>query len=329
MFGKKVHCLGADKINQVSKIQGATIEYCYGDEITTWNQEVWEMLKSRLRCENSCFDGTCNPKGPDHWLKKFIDSDADVFLQSYTIFDNPFLPDKFVKELCKEYAGTVYYDRFILGLWALAEGLLYKFFADNQEPYLFDEPDLYDDNGKFKKPFTKITIGVDFGGNKSRTTFVATGFIGGYKELVILEEDSLPICTEINAKQITDKFVEFVRMVFDKYGYIEWSFGDNASSTMIYTLMSAVKEYRLPTKVAGCEKDKILNRVQTIGSLLNTGRLRINRRCTSIRNSLSILRWADDKEDEVEDKNVDSCNDWFDSFSYSFTKWIALINLNR
>lgn len=327
LFGKKVYCLGADKVNQVSKIQGATIEYCYGDEITTWNQEVFEMLKSRLRCENSCFDGTCNPKGPDHWLKAFLESDADVYLQEYTIFDNPFLPEDFVRELCKEYAGTVYYDRFILGKWALAEGLLYKFFADKPEPYLFSEPDLFE-NGKLKKPFSKITVGIDFGGNKSRTTFVATGFVDGYKQLMLLDSDSLPICTEINAKQITDKFIEFVRRMQKRYGFVEYTFGDNASSTMVYTLMAAADENNLNTTVGGCDKDTILNRVRTIGSLLNTGRLLINRKCTDMINALSTLRWADDKEDEVEDKNVNSCNDWFDAFSYSFTPWIDAINLN-
>ena len=73
LFGKKCYCMGADKVNQVARIQGATIEYCYGDEITTWSQEVFEMLKSRLRTPRSCFDGTCNPADPEHWLKKFID----------------------------------------------------------------------------------------------------------------------------------------------------------------------------------------------------------------------------------------------------------------
>ena len=43
-FGIKAYCLGADKVNQVSKIQGATIEYAYGDEVTTWNREVFELL---------------------------------------------------------------------------------------------------------------------------------------------------------------------------------------------------------------------------------------------------------------------------------------------
>lgn len=128
IFGKKCYALGADKINQVSKLQGAAFEYCYGDEITTWHEDVFQMLKSRLSCPNSCFDGTCNPESPMHWFKKFLESDADIYQQAYTIDDNPFLDPTFVENLKNEYSGTVYYDRFILGKWALASGLVYPMF---------------------------------------------------------------------------------------------------------------------------------------------------------------------------------------------------------
>ena len=65
------------------------------------------MLKSRLSCPHSHFDGTCNPDNPQHWFKRFLDSDADIYCQAYTIDDNPTLPPEFVAQLKKEYAGTV------------------------------------------------------------------------------------------------------------------------------------------------------------------------------------------------------------------------------
>ena len=73
--GVPVYCLGAEKVNQVNKIQGSSIKYCYGDEIAKWNKEVFTMLASRLDKEYSKFDGACNPEYPSHWLKKFIDRD--------------------------------------------------------------------------------------------------------------------------------------------------------------------------------------------------------------------------------------------------------------
>ena len=88
--GEDVYCLGAEKVSQVAKIQGSSIKYCYGDEIAKWNKEVFQMLKSRLDKPYSCFDGSCNPEHPTHWLKEFLDNpDLDIYLQRYKIFDNP------------------------------------------------------------------------------------------------------------------------------------------------------------------------------------------------------------------------------------------------
>lgn len=125
LFGEKCYCLGADKINQVDRLRGSSIKYCYGDEVVTWHEDVFSMLKSRLDREYSIFDGTCNPEGADHWFKEFLDSNADIYCQNYTIYDNPFNPPEFVRNLEKEYDGTVYFDRYIKGLWVNAEGLVY------------------------------------------------------------------------------------------------------------------------------------------------------------------------------------------------------------
>ena len=129
--GEEVYCLGAEKISQVSKIQGMSIKYCYGDEIAKWCKEVFIMLQSRLDKPYSRFDGSCNPESPSHWLKEFIDkNDVDTYIQKYTIFDNPFLSQDFVDNLCKEYEGTVYYGRYIEGEWTLAEGLIYPKYGE-------------------------------------------------------------------------------------------------------------------------------------------------------------------------------------------------------
>lgn len=140
LFGEKCYALGAEKLSQVSKLRGASIKYCYGDEVADWSKDVFDLLKSRLDKEYSCFDGTFNPKDPLHWLKEFIDSDADVYYQTYSIDDNPFLDKTFVSELKKEYAGTSLYDRYILGLWAASEGALFTTYPE----YTEDQTLLYD-----------------------------------------------------------------------------------------------------------------------------------------------------------------------------------------
>lgn len=153
MFGERVFCLGADNINHVDRIRGSSIKYCYGDEVATWHPDVFEMLKSRLDRECSCFDGALNPQSPNHWLKGFLESDADIYQQHYTIFDNPFLPKDFVDNLCKEYEGTVYYQRYILGEWALAEGLIYPMYEDA----------LTDDIPVYKDEARSYCLSIDYG----------------------------------------------------------------------------------------------------------------------------------------------------------------------
>ena len=58
-----------------------------------------------------------------------MDSDADIYQQSYVI-DDGVLPSHVVEELKKEYAGTVYYKRYIDGLWAVAEGIIYPHYSE-------------------------------------------------------------------------------------------------------------------------------------------------------------------------------------------------------
>ena len=130
LFGRDCYAIGADKISQVARLQGAGLSYCYGDEVTTWHPDVFTMLKSRLDKPRACFDGTCNPDNPQHWVKEFIDSDADIYCMSFCIDDNPFLEPDFVSNLKLEYKGTVYYDRYILGNWVAAEGLIFSVWDD-------------------------------------------------------------------------------------------------------------------------------------------------------------------------------------------------------
>lgn len=134
--GEKVYCIGADNIRQVAKIRGSEVAYCAIDEATDINQNVFDMLKSRLSLPWSCCDITTNPSYPSHWFKKFLDSreqGVDIYLQEYTIYDNPFLPGDYVRNLEVEYDGTVLFDRYILGKWALAEGLVYPMFKNALE----------------------------------------------------------------------------------------------------------------------------------------------------------------------------------------------------
>lgn len=268
IFGRKVYILGADKTNSVSKIQGMTVEYAYGDEVTTWAQPVFEMLKSRLRCKHSVFDGTANPDSPQHWLKKFIDSDADVYCQTSTIDDNPFLPPEFVEQLKKEYAGTVYYKRFILGLFAAAEGACFPLFAAAPERFIITVP----------PPIMYANIGVDFGGGTSGHAFQCVGFTYRYGEMIILEEYHNPAA--LDPLTLEREFLNFTRMCQSRY-VIREILCDSAEQTLINGLRSAAARAALPLNIYNAAKKPINERIRAACKLQGAGRFKILAHCTT------------------------------------------------
>ena len=150
LFGERVYCLGAEKRSQVAKLQGAAVKFCYCDELAALYADVFDMLKSRLSFSYSECHAACNPAGPRHWLKRFLDSDGDIYRQRYTIDDNPFLDPGFVASLKEEYTGTVYYDRYIKGLWTQAEGLVYPEWQSCLEP-------------RYDGPAEREVVSVDYG----------------------------------------------------------------------------------------------------------------------------------------------------------------------
>ena len=46
IFGEKCYCLGGEKVSQVSKIRGASIKYCYGDEVADWAKRYSRCSKA-------------------------------------------------------------------------------------------------------------------------------------------------------------------------------------------------------------------------------------------------------------------------------------------
>lgn len=319
LFGKKAYCLGADKVNQVSKIQGSTIEYAYGDEVTTWNREVFEMLKSRLRCENSLFDGTCNPDGPKHWFKQFLDSGADIFQQKYTIDDNPFLPEKFVEELKKEYAGTVYYDRYIRGNWTRAEGLLFPQFADNPKRWDISYEEA------LGLPVSQVFIGLDVGGTKSHSTLVSTGIVGNFQRQVRLAEKTIKHSKgTVDPDRIYNAYDEFqkeLRVLYPDFP-VTRCFVDNEAQVIENGLRSFSKQKGYGTQVADCKKVNFTDRTLSYNYLFNTGKfLVVSSMCPMVVESLCTMVYADEKEDALLDDYTTDV-DTYDADFYSWSRYI-------
>jgi len=317
--GEDVYCLGAEKISQVAKIQGSSIKYCYGDEVAKWHKDVFEMLKSRLDKPYSCFDGSCNPENPTHWLKEFLDSDADIYLQRYRIFDNPFLPEDYVKNLCKEYEGTVYYDRLIEGLWKRAEGAIYRKFADHPEKY-----------GRNVEPaeLTEIAVGVDFGGNSSGHSFVARGYDrdGNVYGLMSVRHMNKDFKEGIDPVVLDGLIIKFIALIQEKYGNVDFVYWDNAETVLGNSIRNAIEEKFPNTVVKPAQKRRIKDRIDCTVRLMGAGRFFLTGDCGTLSKAFQDAVWDSTKDVDERLDDGSSDIDSLDAFEYTIErdmKWLV------
>lgn len=302
LFGRDCFVLGASRSGGADKLQGASLAYCYGDEITTWSESVFSMIMSRLDKQSSVFDGSCNPSSANHWFKQFLDKgekEGTVRTDTFTIDDNTFLPKEFAENLKKEYAGTVYYDRFILGLWKNAEGIIYRQFADSPESFIL--------NRIPRSELIMADIGVDFGGNGSATAFNLTGYTAGYKKIITLAEYYRREI--ISPTQLENDFVDFVRRARAKYPFIRDIYCDSAEQVLISGLENAAYKARLPVEIHNARKLPINQRIRFYSSIMSSGRYFIHKSCTNTIKAFSEAVWepsAPDRRLDDGSVNIDS-----------------------
>lgn len=307
IFGKTCYAMGADNKKHVDRIRGSTIEYAYGDEVTTWSPDVFDMLKSRLRCPHSKFDGTCNPEGPQHWFKKFLDGDADVYQQNYTLYDNPFLTDDFVRNLEREYAGTVLFSRYINGLWTAAEGAIYTPWNDDSSRFKRSVP---------RQQISRAILGWDFGGNGSASAGVLIGVLKGYKGIAILREYYQK--GVITPEKQEAAFVEFARGCQEDYGMVEVRC-DSAEQTLIAGFKAAAMKAGLRVDIKNAIKGEIVDRIRFTVRCMGRGAFFVDPGCVHVMEALSSAVY--DPKHVTEDVRLDNGStniDSLDAMEYGF-----------
>lgn len=332
---------GGGKDGDEKLIKGNTYGMAYVTEANECHPKfLKEVFDRTLSSSDRKIFHDLNPKEEEHWyytdILKFHEEQQTKNPKygynygHFTLVDNMSLSDEQIATVLSTYQkDSVWYKRDIRGERAVAEGIIFRRFAENNEPYLYDDEEIMEDGVLVREP-SKVVIGVDFGGNGSMTTMVCTLFYNGYHDLKPAEEDSLPKTQDIDSDKICEKFIEFYRMCIDKYNGVDWVFCDSASTTMINSLRSAAKKEGLPYRsIAGCRKNEVSERPRMVDLLFNTERLKVNRRCRNLRKSIGSLKWDEKKPNIPEDKNIGNFNDWWDAFCYTILDFIEYIALDR
>lgn len=111
-------------------IQGITLAGVLFDEVALMPRSFVEQAMARCSVSGSKFWFNCNPESPGHWFyKEWIRKAAErnMLYLHFTMDDNLSLDEKIKARYEGMYSG-VFYDRYIRGLWTVAEGLIYTMF---------------------------------------------------------------------------------------------------------------------------------------------------------------------------------------------------------
>ena len=126
----RFYLFGGKDESSAALIQGVTLAGCLFDEAALMPKSFVEQATARCSVKGAKLWFNCNPEGPAHWFKReWIDKAAEkrMLRLHFTMEDNLSLSPSTRERYERMYTG-VFYDRFILGKWSAADGLIYDMF---------------------------------------------------------------------------------------------------------------------------------------------------------------------------------------------------------
>lgn len=279
LFGRRCYVMGANDERSVQKIQGISLVYCDGDEFATWPESFFQMLKSRLRQPGATCDLTCNPEGPRHWAKTFIDSEAARYWH-FTLDDNPFNTAEFDESIRQEYTG-LWYRRHILGEWVAAEGAVYDMFS--MERHVIDyEPDI-----------TRSWVGVDYG-TTNPTVFVWLAQAADGR-LFVLDEWRHDPAASRGRTQMTDVQFSVALKTFVEGRHPKQIFVDPSAASF------RLQAFRDGIRPLAPADNAVVDGIRGVASLLSSNRLMIHKRCGDLIDEMVGYVWDPAAQERGED----------------------------
>ena len=309
LFGRTVYLEGVNDARAESKIRGMTLQGAYCDELTLFTQDFFTMLLSRLSMPEAKLFGTTNPDSPNHWLKsEYLDrsQELDLMEMRFTINDNEFLDPEYVRQLKREYTG-VFYERFILGNWVIAEGLVYSMFSEKEHVvHVLPECCAHPEKGQgeyyisvdygTKNPFSAGMWCVSGGG----ATRIAEYYYDGRKSKKPRTDEEHYAALE---KLIRHEVWNRGRRTVESYP-IQCVVIDPSAASMIECIR------RHGSFSVRAAKNDVIPGIGITGSLLAAGKLKIHADCKDCIREFGIYSWDEKaKGDQVIKENDHAMDD--------------------
>jgi PBSX family phage terminase large subunit len=298
LYGRKVDFVGCPDIQAVSTIKGATLALAYVDEITEIPEAVFKMLEGRLSVPGAKLIGTTNPDGPAHWFKKqYIDNAEaiDLIHWDFNLEDNPSLDAEYKKRIKASYTG-LWYNRYILGEWALASGAIYD---------SFDNVNIYEN--PYPAPNYYI-VGIDYG-TTNATAAVLCGITPNKWPQVHVEAEYYYDSAKMGRAKTDSELVRDIQQ-FIGHKNVSAIYVDPAAAS----LKIALRQADLP--VLDANNDVLLG-IKITGKFISGKNIVIHRSCSTLRDHIQSYAWDPKAADRGEDKPIKKNDHVCDALRYA------------
>lgn len=301
---------GKDESSQ-DLIQGITLAGVLFDEVALMPESFVNQATARCSVEGSKFWFNCNPGSVTHWFYQgwvLKCKRRKLLYLHFTMEDNLTLSEETKARYRSQYSG-VFYKRYILGMWCVAEGLIYLQFAEDEQRYMIPQTDV--------PKLSYIEIGADVGGNKSNHAYVASGYTADRDVQYVLKAWSYK-AGGVTVTRYRENLVKFADSIKELYGFVDTIWVDNAEAAIVNEL-DAHSDYN----IRGCIKEEILDRIRCTDVLMSQDRFKIvEGECEDLCVGFRTAVWDDDHDDKpLDDGTYD--RDIIDAYDYSMTPHIT------
>lgn len=280
------YIFGANNEASQNLVQGLTAAGTFLDEVPLIPRSFVEQAMGRCSVEGAKYWFTLNPSTPFHWFKtEVIDKAEQVngFVIHFEMDDNPQLSEE-VKERYRRMFTGVFYQRYILGKWVVAEGAIYDMFdADKHVVDAPQNPDFYEETW----------VGVDYA-----TSSVMTFGLYGIKDNIIYLIKEYYWDAKHHGKQKTDReygedLKEFLNGWKPRSIYIDPS-AASFHNQLYYMGLTRIKK----------AKNEVVNGIRTVASKLQEGKYLIDNTCTYTLKEFQNYSWDAKSQARGEDRPV-------------------------
>ena len=256
-------------------IQGITLAGVLFDEVALMPRSFVEQALSRaISYEHPKYWFNCNPESPNHYFyKEWLENPKDGTTHLHFLLeDNPILTPQMIERTKAMYSG-VFYDRYIRGLWVIAEGIIYPMFGkDSTVPTI-------------ERKYSRYVISMDYG-IQNPTAMLLWGFFDG----VWYQVDEYYHSGRETSHQKTDQeyYEDLERLAGDRY--IDFLIID-PSATSFIALVKQKRRFRVKKA-----NNDVIDGIQKTASAIQQEKIKVNDCCKRTIKEYGLYSW-DQKAD--------------------------------